>query len=787
MVVKKKKTLVLLDSHAVLHRAFHALPGFTSPKGEPTGALYGFVSTLLKTIDDFNPDYLVACFDLPEPTFRHRFYEKYKAKRPKMESELSAQITKAKKVLELFGVPVYEKAGFEADDVLATVVEKMKPELKPKNIEIVVVTGDLDTLQLVQTGVKVYTMKRGIKESMMYDTKAVKDRYGFGPKLLPDFKGLMGDPSDNIIGVVGIGEKTAKTLIHNFGSLEDIYKKLKKDKTAFEKVGIKQRIIKILEENEEEAFFSKALAEVRIDVPIDFSLEDAVWGEGFDKEKLRDFFQDLGFRTLFQRLPEEFKKEDEVIEEEVNEELEKRAKLAYWMLDSRKTNVPIKDILFDTKASTLKEALEVLENRIKKTEFSKLYLDIETPLIDIFAKMEQRGVLLDTDYLKKLSKDYHKKLDGLQKKIWELAGEEFNIKSPKQLSEVLFTKMGISPKGMRKTSTGAISTRFSELEKIKNRHPIIEEIFSYRELAKLTSTYVDNLPKMVDKENRLHTTFNQTGTSTGRISSSEPNLQNIPVRTEFGSAVRKAFVAPKGYSFVSFDYSQIELRIAASLSGDKKLINAFKTGADIHAKVASEVFNTPFEEVTSNMRRNAKVINFGILYGMGINSLKKNLGCSQTEARNFYDEYFHDFQGMAEYIEESKQEAAKDGFTKTILGRRRYLPEINSPIVFIKKEAERMAVNAPIQGTAADIIKLAMVRLDELLKEKGFDKDVNLVLQIHDELIFEIKEDKIDEIASVIEVVMEEDKLLGDVPVLVDVLVGQTWGELEKLEVKVKK
>ncbi|MBU1179053.1 hypothetical protein KKB69_01840 [Patescibacteria group bacterium] len=776
MAREGKKTLVLLDSHAVLHRAFHALPGLTSPRGEPTGALFGFISTFLKIIKDLKPDYIAACFDLPEPTFRHQVYDQYKAKRPKMDDELSSQIEKSKKILKLFGVPIYEKAGFEADDVLASIVH----QLKKSGLKIIIVTGDLDALQLVRPGVEVFTMRKGMFDSVIYDEKAVKERYGFRPELLPDFKGLMGDPSDNIIGVVGIGEKTAKILIQNFGSLEDLYKKIKKSPDLFERAGIKPRIIKLLEENEEEAFFSKALAQTRKDAPMEFSLEDSEWGVGFEAGKVKEFFQEFGFKSFLKKLPLGETENETASFEENGAALEKETKLAFWMLDSRRVNPSVEDIINETKVPSLKEASKLLNEEIKKTNFAKLFFETELPLIHIFSKMEQRGILLDTDHLKKISKEYHRRLEFLEKKIWKLAGFEFNINSPKQLGDALFNKLGVSSKGMRRTGQGAISTRFSELEKIQDRHPIVDEIFSYRELAKLTSTYIDNLPKLVDKDSRLHTSFNQTGTTTGRLSSSEPNLQNIPTRTEFGRAVRRAFVAPKKWSLISFDYSQIELRIAAALSGDEKLKDAFVNNKDIHAKVASEVFNTPFEEVTSEMRRRAKIINFGIIYGMGINSLKKNLNCSQEEARIFYEEYFHDFAGMADYLEKIKHNARKNGFTETMFGRRRYLPEINSPIEYIRKEAERMAVNAPIQGTAADIIKRAMVKLDGVLSKKDFSGKIHLLLQVHDELIFEAENSLVGEIAPVIKKIMEEENLPG-VPVAVDVLAGDNWGELVEI------
>lgn len=776
---EKKKTLVLLDSHAVLHRAFHALPSFTSPTGESTGALYGFTATLLKTIKDFKPDYLVACFDLPEPTFRHKVYDNYKAKRPKMDSELSIQIDKSKEILSAFGVPVYEKAGFEADDVLATIVENARSV----NLDIVVVSGDLDTLQLVQPGVKVYTMKKGITESVFYDEGAVRKRYGFSPKLIPDMKGLQGDPSDNIIGVPGIGEKTAKILIQNFGTLEDMYEELENNKSKFEKVGLKPRIIKILEDNKENALFSKTLAEVRTNVPIKFSLKEAEQDSKLDKTKIEEIFTELGFRNFLKNIfPVKLNITESSPLSSSSEDSTDKLKLAFWLLDSRRTNPSMEDVFAFTKSESIEESQKILEKEIEKEGFSDLFDEIEEPLVSVLSEMENNGILLDVNYLKILSKDYHKKIDKLENKIWKLAGEEFNIKSPKQLGEVLFSRMNISTRGVRKTGQGAFSTRFSELEKIKDRHPIIEEIVSFRQFSKLTSTYIDNLPNLVDKNNRLHTSFNQTGTTTGRLSSSEPNLQNIPIRTDFGLAVRKAFIVPKGWKLVSLDYSQIELRVAAALSDDKKLKEAFLAGKDIHTKVASEVFNTPFNKVTSEMRRRAKVINFGIIYGMGINSLRKNLECSREEAESFFREYFSDFSGMANYLEEIKKETRRKGFTETLFKRRRYLPEINSHLGFVQKEAERMAINAPIQGTAADIIKIAMVKTQTGLQEKKWTDKVRLVLQVHDELLFEIKDDIIKESSLFIKKIMENIDLPGGVPLIADVLVGSNWAELKNIK-----
>lgn len=781
----EKKTLVLLDSHAVLHRAFHALPNFNSPKGEPTGALYGFSALLIKVIGEINPDYIAACFDLPGPTFRHVAYDKYKAKRPKMDDSLAMQINRSRDILKAFNIPVYDAPGFEADDILGTIVEQLKD--KSSEVKIVIASGDMDTLQLVSgNDVVVYTLKKGIQDTIIYNEKAVKERYGFGPELLPDFKGLKGDPSDNIIGVEGIGDKTATEIIKNFGSLENFYKKLKKDKKAVIAKGTKERIANLLEEKEEDAMFSKTLAEIRRDAPIKFSLSDSSWKENFDQQAITKLFEELGFRSLLARLGKKAPTPaiggvgvptPEDVGKEVDPAKLGELALKLWLIDSNHTNPEVGDILSFTKKKTLAEAEKVLDERIKKDGLEELFKDIEQPLTKVLEEMQNTGVLVDVDYLKKLSKEYHEKLKNLEAKIWDMGGEKFNINSPQQLSKIIFDKLGLKAKSMKKTSTGAKSTNISELMKLQGMHPIINEIISYRELVKLVSTYIDNIPELVDKNNRLHTIFNQTGTTTGRLSSKNPNLQNLPKKTDLGMNVRKAIVADKGFCLVSFDYSQIELRVAAIVSGDEKLIRFFKEGRDIHAAVAAEVFDVVQSEVTSEMRRRAKIINFGILYGMGVNALRQNLNCSREEAQKFYDEYFREFEGMARYVEEIKEVVRKRGYTTTVLGRRRYFPQINSPLEYVAKEAERMAVNAPLQGMAADLIKMAMVKLDGIFNEQGLKNKARLLLQIHDELLYEIRGGEVKEIVPIIAKEMQG-VFKSQVPIEVNISIGNNWKDM---------
>ncbi len=785
MKSENKKTIILLDAHAIIHRAYHALPEFSSTKGEPTGALYGLVAMLVKIIKDLKPDYIAACFDLPEPTFRHEAYEAYKAGRAKTESNLVAQLIRARDVFTAFGIPSYELAGFEADDLLGTIVEKLK---KDKNTHIIIASGDMDTMQLVDDKkVQVFTLKKGINDTIIYDEDAVIARFGFAPKFMPDYKGLRGDPSDNIIGVPGIGEKTATTLIQTFGTIENIYKTLKKDKEAFEKAGIKERMIGLLKEHEEEAFFSKTLAEIRRDAPIEFSLPEKEWRDSVDLSLIEKLFIELDFRTLNERVKGLFvsEKAEKTVVEDTSADKEdiEEAAIALWVDNSEYTNPDREEILSISGSSTIGEAKKKILERLDANGLMEIYKEIELPLIPIIKKAEEKGVVIDKGYLKELSLEYHKELEILEKKIREHAGKEFNINSPKQLGEILFDTLNLSVKGLKKTEGGARSTRVSELEKLRGTHPIIEEIMAHREWQKLLSTYIDAIPPLVASDGRLHTHFLQAGTTTGRFSSINPNLQNIPIKTEAGRKIRRAFVADKGCVLVALDYSQIELRVAAILSGDKDLIKIFKDGDDVHATVASRVFGVKEEDVTKEMRRQAKVINFGIIYGMGINALKDNLGGTRAEAEEFYNQYFKKFPGVAEYLDSIKMEVAKLGYTSTLFGRRRYFPAIKSPIQYIRAAAERMAVNAPIQGTAADIIKIAIKRADDEIKNKKLSDKAELLLQVHDELIYEVKEGSEKEVAKVIDEAMEgvlKDKVKNphEVPILVNVSVGKNWGEM---------
>jgi len=782
-----QKRLVLLDVHAILHRAYHALPDFSSAKGEPTGGLYGLSSMLIRIVGDLKPDYIVACYDLPGPTYRHEAYEGYKAQRKKTDDALVAQIIRSRDVFIAFDIPIYECPGFEADDLLGTIAERMRGE----NVEVVVASGDMDTLQLAEEGrVKIYTLKKGINDTILYDEAAVRTRFGFGPENLPDYKGLRGDPSDNIVGVRGIGEKTGSTLIQAYGTIENLYKALKKDDPKLKELKLTPRIIEILKAAEEEALFSKMLATIHRDAPITFSLPEKPWAEGVDLKKIETLFAELEFRTLLARAKAAVSGEPveaaprqatlgEAMESVPAVEV-REAGVMLSLLDSSLPEPTLAEILQHTRAASFSQAKEALLAELKKKDLLKVFEDIEQPLLPVIIKMEERGIAVDTDYLKKLSLEYHKELDKLEKEVIALAGESFNLNSPAQLSTILFDKLGLSIKNHKKTEGGAKSTRESELEKLRETHPIVGKLLSYRELQKLLSTYIDTIPGLAGPDGRLHAHFLQIGASTGRMSSQGPNLQNIPIKTELGRRIRNAFVAAKGFALVSFDYSQIELRVAAFLSGDEKLLQIFRDGRDIHTEVAAQVFRVSREEVDKEMRRKAKVINFGILYGMGVNALRQNLGGSAEEARHFYKEYFETFTGLADYLEKVKAAAARKGYTETYFGRKRYFEGLSSSIPYIKAAAERMAINAPIQGTQADIIKIAMSRIDDLVREK-YDGKAHLLLQVHDELLYEIAEKDSGKIIEEIKAIMEEvltPEQIGGITLVANAEKGKNWGEL---------
>lgn len=801
MATKKttNKRLVLLDTHAIIHRAYHALPEFSNSKGEPTGAIYGLATMLFKIITELKPDYIVACYDLPKKTFRHEAYDNYKAGRAKTEDALVAQLISSRDFFKALSIPMYECEGFEADDLLGTIAEIVKPK---KDLDVIIASGDMDTLQLVDDKkVTVYTLKKGINDTILYDEEKVKERFLFEPKFLPDYKGLRGDPSDNIIGIKGIGEKTATTLISEYGTIEKMYQVIKKSPEKVRALGITERVFNLLKDGEEEALFSKTLATIRRDAPIDFKLPAGSWQDTVVKDDVAQFFRDMEFKSLQSRFMNLFgeavptedapQEETKIDESSIDKEKLTKAKIALWLLNSELTDPSLDDVVNYKGSNSFDEAYARIEADIEKEKLSYVYKEIEIPIISTIASMEKVGIKVDVDYLKKLSKDYHKELEKIEKDIFQMAGREFNINSPKQLGEIIFDElkiqdMGESKSKMKKTAGGARSTRESELEKLRGKHPIIDEITKYRELQKLLSNYIDTIPAQVAKDGRLHAQFIQAGSTTGRFSSANPNLQNIPIKTEKGKNIRNAFVAEKGYSLVSFDYSQIELRVAALLSQDPFFIEAFRSGKDIHAAVAMKVFGVKEEDVTADMRRRAKVINFGMLYGMGVNALRANIGTDRKEAQIFYDNYFAQFPNIVAYLDSIKAFAKEHGYTETLFGRKRYFPGIRSSIQFIKAMAERMAINAPIQGTAtADIIKIGMKLAEDNLKKEGILNDARLLLQVHDELVYEVKDEKLDIAARIIEDAMRNAipeeflKNLERVPLEVSTNIGKTWGELK--------
>ena len=787
---KKTKRLVLLDAHAIIHRAYHALPDFSSSKGEPTGALYGLITMLLKIVQELKPDYILACLDLPDPTHRHKAYEAYKATRAKTEDALVTQLIRAREVFKAFGIPAYELSGYEADDLIGTLVKKVQ---NLKDIETVIASGDHDTLQLVHgKRVQVYTLRKGLNDTVMYDEEGVKERYGFGPEHIADYKGLCGDASDNIKGIVGIGAKTASNLILQFGSIEKMYETLKKKPEEFAKKGFTPRITKLVQDGEKEALFSKKLATIHTDAPVFYEVPTQHWRIEDHVQTVLSLCDELEFHSLKKRLSpaksihKESAELPEKEEESVDATILQETSIALWLLHSDSTAPSLEDILRYAKTEDFNSARKIIFDELKQTEsLQKVYDSIERPLIPIIERMNKDGVFLDVPYLRKLGSEYTAELGKIEGRIFKAAGHEFNVSSPKQLANVLFDELKITPERQKKTPGGARTTREDELAKMEGLHPVIADILTYRGLSKLLSTYIEKMPGMVGKDGRLHAEFLQAGTTTGRMASQNPNLQNIPIKSDYGRRVRSAFRASPGHVIAALDYSQIELRIAAGLSGDKKLLKVFAEGGDVHTEVASQVFGVPRESVDYEMRRKAKVINFGILYGMGSNALKANLGnVSREEATKFLSEYFKKFSGLALWVERTKLDAARNGFTETLFGRRRYFAGFNSPLPNLRAQAERMAVNAPIQGTQADIIKLAMVKADKLIEAKNLRGKARLVLQVHDELVYEIAEKDAEKIAHEICVVMEsvvpKGKLSG-VPIVAEIAIGENWENLKRV------
>lgn len=783
----RSKTFLILDGNALLHRAWHALPQtMTTSDGTVVNAVYGFTSVVEKMRETLKPDYMAVAWDLPGETFRHETFKEYKATRVKKEQELYDQIPMIQDLLSVYGIPSLSAARYEADDILGTVVTLCRKH----KIDTLIVTGDRDALQLVDEHTNVLFFVKGVSETKLYDVAAVRERFGLEPEQLIDLKAFMGDASDNIDGVAGIGEKTALELVQTFGSVEEIFQALKKTPEKFKPAWRAK-----LEGQKEHALHMKKIVTIARDVPLkDFELESACVKLP-NTEALLKKFQALEFRTFIKKYQDVAPTHATLSPQTINgvtvgydlkAEMHRRGEkidgpffdvlIAAYLLNSsgRAYELSVIAERWLKKSTVEEEDLAPLYRMfiadLKKAGLTNIMEEIEMPLLPILYDMEVVGVKLDQEMLKTLSKQMHKELYSLTKKIYKEAGREFNVNSPSQLADILFVDLQLSTKNIKRTKTG-FSTGIDELEKLEELHPIVKLIMQYRELAKLVSTYVDALPQLVAKDGRLHTTFNQTIAATGRLSSTNPNLQNIPVRTEAGREIRKAFVAEPGNVLLSADYSQIELRIAAVIAKDKSFIEAFKEGADIHTRTAAEVWGVKESDVTKEQRYAAKAINFGILYGMGARSLAKSTNLSQSEAREFLDKYFELHPAIQEYIERTKQQVHKDGYVESLFGRRRYLPEIHTGIQMLVAQAERMAVNMPMQGTQADIIKMAMIKIAEA------NLDAQLLLQVHDELVFEVSEKHAEKIGEKIREIMSSVVKLP-VPLVVDVAIGKNWGEL---------
>ncbi|MDI6703398.1 MAG: DNA polymerase I [bacterium] len=871
--------LFLIDGHSLAYRAFYAIPHLRNSKGQLTNAVYGFTTMLLKLLREESPDYLGVVFDSKGPTFRHREYSQYKATRERMPDEMRIQLSLIREVIDAFRIPCITCEGYEADDVIGTIVKRYRDQVD----EIIIVSGDKDVLQLVDRKIKVMATKKGITDVVIYDEERVRDKFGVLPHQVVDVLALMGDQSDNVPGIPGIGEKTAKELIRNFGGLDEIFRRLDEVEE-----GLRKKILN----GKEEACLSRRLVVIDTQVPLHLNLSECKVSD-FDTTKLWDVLVKLEFKGLLKDLglkgkgyevdyrvikePASLSRlidslsspfcidleitsqnpiqaqlvgiaisnkpytgfyipvdktscldsnfvlqrlkpvlEDERIKKYgqnikygilvlgrygirlkgidfdtmiasyvLNPETNKHAleDIALKYLGERKDSykelfgqVPIKDVpikkIFHYACSltdTTFRLVDVLKQKIMASGVDSLFREIEMPLIEVLADMEMTGIKVDTDYLKKMSRDLGKRITELIHEIYQLAEEEFNPNSHKQLSHIFFEKLHLPI--IKRTKTG-YSTDEEVLRRLSEIHPLPRLLLEYRELTKLKSTYVDALFNIVNPETkRVHTSFNQSVTSTGRLSSSDPNLQNIPIRIPLGKEIRKAFIPENcDYTLLSCDYSQIELRILAHISRDQSLTQAFRQEKDIHTQTAKEVFGV--DVVTPDLRRKAKVVNFGIVYGMSCFGLSKELGITPKEAEEIINKYFERFAGVKQYIEWVINFARENGYVKTLWGRIRYLPDINSKNRNVRELAERTAINTPIQGSAADLMKIAMINVRRALK----DKKTKMLLQVHDELLFEAPKSELHEVVPIIKRCMEDIRL--EVPIKVNVASGKNWGEI---------
>ena len=846
--------LMILDGNSIINRAFYGIRMLNAPDGTPTNAVYGFLSTFRRVFDLAQPQAVCVAFDVHAPTFRHEQYALYKAQRKPMPEELAVQMPLLKQTLDYMGVRRLELAGWEADDLLGTVARRCEAAGWTCDV----VTGDKDSLQLITDSTHVFNVKTrmGQTDTIEYTPERFREEYGFDPIRMIDLKALMGDSSDNIPGVPGIGEKTAKDLLVRFGTVADIYRDL-------DALDIKPGVRKKLTEGRESAQLSFDLATIRTDAPIDFALESAVWDHDYQPE-LYDWFRRLNFTSLSEKwglqpadgagAPSSALPTVDVADSAALRALEQAvtaapcvAVLAPDGLDTltlcdgkacyalswaqlgdgynaflrllfsarvRKAGHNIKDLMralldeglptdgfvFDTALAAylldatagsydlprlaqtyLGEELPdaqsvwalqpVLHEKMDAQAMLPLYTDVELPLCPVLARMEQTGFLVDRKALYDFGESLTSSIEQLQQSIWALAGEPFNIQSPKQLGSILFERLML-PAG-KKTKTGW-STNAAVLDKLRGKHPIIEQILDYRTLTKLKSTYADGLLKEISADGRIHTNFQMTVTATGRLSSTEPNLQNIPVRRELGAQIRKMFVASPGKVLVDADYSQIELRLLAHIANDETMIAAFRSGEDIHAVTASQVFGVPLAEVTPLQRSHAKAVNFGIVYGISAFSLAQDIGVFQSEAKAYMDSYFAKYHGVRDYMTRVVEQAKADGYVTTLFGRRRDLPELKSSNFNLRSFGERVALNMPIQGTAADIIKAAMVRVDARMRAEHLQ--ARLLLQVHDELIVECPAAEAETVKAIL---VDEMEHVVDyrVPLLVDAKIGASWAE----------
>ncbi len=908
----ENKKMIIIDGNSLLNRAFYALPPLKTKDGRYTNAMYGFLTMTFRMLEEHDPSYFAVAFDLKKPTFRHKEFKEYKAGRKKMPPELRQQIEPLKEILDALNVYRIEIEGFEADDIIGTVVTQGEEQ----GFETLVVTGDKDALQLASDQTKIVFTKRGISNIEIYDADKVKEETGVTPKTFIDLKGLMGDSSDNIPGIPGVGAKTALKLLQEFGSVENLIGNI--DRISGDKLREK------VDKNQEKAMLSKRLATIVRTMPMDIDFTK-LKRRKIQREKAVAAFKDYEFHSLMKKIREEDdipfeeektnapdfaeksakeptvvqvkeKKGVDELREEINKYLETRKELGifslakgealtrdeilamglltkentlyvielkafesglkedFWqwfkdvvekqgghfvahnmkneILHLMNHNIRLKQVAFDTmiteylinpnksgydledlvleyigdniksreillgkgkkqiafedleekefvsyvtdRVKYLFSLKEMMEEKIEEYDLKDLQEKVELPLIEVLAGMEYQGVLADRELLSELQEKYEEKIDKLTKTIYNLAGESFNINSPKQLGNILFDKLNLPP--IKKTKTG-YSTNVEVLEKLKDKHEIIERILEYRQITKLKNTYIDGLLKIINPSTkRIHSHFMQTVASTGRISSTEPNLQNIPIRLEMGRQLRKVFVAGEGAFLIAADYSQIELRVLAHMSGDENLINSFLRDEDIHTRTAAEIFDVEFNEVTAEMRSNAKAVNFGIVYGISDYGLSENLGISRKKAQTYIDNYFKKYPKVKTYMDNRVAFAKEQGYVTTLLNRRRYLPDIHARNFNLRSFAERTAMNTPIQGSAADIIKIAMIQVFKKLEEQGLE--AKLILQVHDELIVESPEKEIDQVKTIIRSSMEEAMELK-VHLKIDMSQGKNWYDLK--------